>query len=486
MTKDAEKIRISIIKKFCRTILWIDDEIHLDKGLAPGGASSLFKDKFDEFTKSGLLCHMMGFPEIRPGGDPYASNSEVDETLRSCVLLALQSDIIIVDWMLGTTDSNEYAHKIAKGIVGKDKGFRFIVVLSNKTLADSDITSIDSSFKCIGDGLWKNASGQFLLSLLKEEFKDKNLFETICGTLLKVYPDYLHLAALEIAGRIKDRVPQWLSNIPTGADMGILVERGIAFERKTWNAELQEGITENLLEDLSLTIQQQDLDTINPEMLKPLNNDLCKTLLSNPLFESDLKIQNAFDALKQCVDTTAPKAIDRKDYQALLPRRDNNTIKPFVESIETFSEFCDIRSCRDGVCQRICPGCICEGLTDKSNSIAVCITAACDCMWGDSLLFLIGNPMSLTDSNGVEVPDYKKLYNTMRGKRTVLQFNGVHYVFMNTADSILVKEKSKILPENIKGVVRRGALNRLIGRYMSYTQRFGVNQPGIVRELRNE
>jgi len=485
MTEEVKKIRNDIIKKFCRTILWIDDEINLDKGLAAGGTNPLFKNKYDEFTKSSLLCHMMGFPATINDSDPYAHQPQVDEILRSCVSLALQSDIVIVDWMLGTTDSSEYAQKIVKEIVGKDKGFRFIVILSQKEPADSEFTGIDSSFACeASDDLWQNGSGQFLLSLRKDVFNDKNLFERICNALLKVYSDYLHLAALEIAGRIKDRVPQWLSNIPTGADIGILVERGFAFERNTWNAELQEGISENLLEDLSLTIQQQDLDTINPEMLKPMNNELCEALLDNQIPDSE--IQNAFGALKQCVDTTNPKAIKLKHYQALLAKRDNNTINTFVKGIETFAEFCDRHSFRDGVCQRVCPGCICEGLTDKSNLIAVCITAACDCMWGDSLLFLIGAPMPHDDSNGMAVPDYQKLHGIMKSKRTVLRFNGVPYIFMNTADSILVKKKSDVHLSNIKGVVRRDVLNRLIGRYMSHTQRFGVNQPNIVRELRNE
>ena len=62
-------LRNKIIHKFCRTILWVDDEIDLLGGL--GGENPLFRDKFDEFTREGLLCHLKGFPPVGEGSDPY-------------------------------------------------------------------------------------------------------------------------------------------------------------------------------------------------------------------------------------------------------------------------------------------------------------------------------------------------------------------------------------------------------------------------------
>ena len=483
MSEEINAIRNKVVQKFCRTVLWIDDEIHLDQGLAAEGTSPLFKDKFEEFTKSGLLCHMMGFPETRSGSDPYASQSEVNEVLQSCVSLALQSDIVIVDWMLGSTDSSEHAERIIKQVVGKDKGFRFIVVLSNKDdFSDSTFVEFDPPFSKSDDfdDLWKNEYGQFLLNLRKDEFKDKNLFDTICNALLKVYPDYLHLAALEIAGRIKEQVPRWLSNIPAGADWGILVERGNTFKRESWNTEIQEGIIENLLEDLSLTIQGQALETLNPEMLNYLANERSRTLSSVSATE---EFQDAFNALKKCVDAIKPKRIAPERYKELLKWENNNDVKGILESVETFAEFYDIRSCRNYDVGQVCPGCIYEGLNGVSTSIAVCITAGCDCAWGKSFLFLVGNPIRTMNST---IPDYSELNDIIKGKRTVLRFNQVSYLFINTADSVLVKKRSEISPLTIKGVVRRDILNRLIGRYMSHTQRFGVNQPEIVRKLRDE
>ena len=53
MSEEINAIRNKVVQKFCRTVLWIDDEIHLDQGLAAEGTSPLFKDKFEEFSYNG-------------------------------------------------------------------------------------------------------------------------------------------------------------------------------------------------------------------------------------------------------------------------------------------------------------------------------------------------------------------------------------------------------------------------------------------------
>ena len=484
MNEEVKTIRNNIVRKFCRTVLWIDDEIHLDQGLAPKGTPTLFQSKFDEFTRSGLLCHMMGFPEIRPGSDPFVPQSNVDEVLGACVSLALQSDVVIVDWMLGTTDSSEYAENIVKHIVGKDKGFRFIVVLSKGEPADFAFKGLDSSFECDGsDGLWKNESGQFLLSLRKDGFKDKDLFDNICQALSTAYPDYLHLAALEIAGRIKDITPRWLSNIPLGADIGVLVERGNTFRaEKSWNDEIQECIATNLLEDLSCAVRVKKFSTLNAESLKPSNSTYYEKLTAfNP---SDHDLKPAIDALKECVKDDSPEPLTKRNYEIVSNGRGNSDVMPFVEGIEAFAEFCEIRSSRDWKGYGPCPGAAYKGLVDQSSAIAVCITSGCDCLRADTLLFLIGEPMPSKNSSGATIPNYKELRNKKR--KTVLRINGVSYVFKSSADSVLTKSRSEIEKLQVQAIVRQDALNRLIDRYMSHTQRYGVNQPDIVRELRGE
>ena len=481
MTEQVKGIRNEVIHKFCRTVLWIDDEIHLDTGLASGGTNPLFKDKFDEFTRSKLLCHMMGFPEVRSGTDPFAPQQEVGEVLNSCVSLALQSDVVIVDWMLGSTDSSEYAEEIIRELLGKDKGHRIIVVLSQQEPAESSLKGL--SFESETETLWKNGEGQFLLSLRKDEFKNANLFEEICKALLTAYPDYLHLTALEIAGRIKDVTPQWLSRIPSSADIGVLVERGNTFDEESWNEGIQECIATNLLEDLSCVVRIKKLDTLNTESLKPSNSTVYERLVAFNASDSNLK--QAVSALKECVKDDAPQPFKKGNYEIVSDNRGNREATPFVEGIEAFAEFCEKRSGRDWEGYKACPGAVYGGLSDGAQSIAVCITSGCDCLRADSLLFLIGEPIPVKDSSGVTVPDYKAL-RKIKGGKTVLRINGISYVFKSSAESVLKRKRSDIESLKIQALVRQDVLNRLIGRYMSHTQRFGVNQPDIVRAIRDE
>lgn len=481
MTDQVKGIRNEVIHKFCRTVLWIDDEIHLDTGLSSVGTNPLFKNKFDEFTRSKLLCHMMGFPEVRSGTDPFAPQQKVSEVLSSCVSLALQSDVVIVDWMLGSADSSEYAEKIIRELLGKDKGHRIIVVLSQHEPAESSLEGL--SFESETETLWKNGEGQFLLSLRKDEFKNANLFEEICKALLTAYPDYLHLAALEIAGRIKDVTPQWLSRIPASADVGVLVERGNTFDEKSWNDGIQECIATNLLEDLSCVARIRKLDTLSAEALKPSNSDGCEGLVA--FTASDPNLQQAVSALKECVKDDSPQPFKKGNYEIVSDNRGNRDVMHLVEGVEAFAEFCEKRSGHDWEGYSVCPGAVYEGLADGAQSIAVCITSGCDCLRADYLLFLIGEPMPVKDVSGVKVPDYKEL-RKIKGGKTALRINGVSYVFKSSADSVLTKKRSDIESVKIQAIVRQDILNRLIGRYMSHTQRFGVNQPDIVRVLRDE
>lgn len=500
MEESEKNIRNDIIQKFCQTIVWIDDDIHLNEGLSD---TSLFGIKYKEFTDQGLLCHLMGFPTVKAEADMYADRPDVDMAVRACIKLSHQSDIVIVDWKLGSKDSSAFAEKIIMSLLGKTQGFRFIVILTKADLNDEDIKNLDDSFASFGkDGdLWKNTQGQFLLNLKKEEgegsFEKTPLFPRICNALLMAYPDYLHLAALEIAGRIKDFSPHWLAAIPANTDMGILVERGNTLKNVSWNEELQECVNANLLEDLSSIVLAKRLEILNPEELIPSKSSCYDKLAKFDTTENTLL--QAIGALKQCVDSTLPNgesptvdssnALSKKHYETMSDNRNNNDIKFFVESIEAFAEFCDKQSGSVLEKHAICPGAVYEGLIEGNQSIAVCITSACDCLRSGSFLFLIGNPMPVKEETGF--PDYKQLRN-QKGGKTVLRINSKSYIFSSQAEAVLVKKREEIktATENksakMVGIIRQDILNRLIGRYMSHTQRYGVNQPDIVRKLREE
>lgn len=483
MDEHVKATRSEIIHKFCRTILWIDDEIDLLKGLE--SVNQLFRAKLDEFTAADLLCHLKGFPAVGEERDHYVANAEVENAINTSIRLARQADVVIIDWKLGDGTTSKYAQKIVSSLLGKGKGFRFIVILSKDAPADTAFHSLDSDFNAITDDgcLWKNSFEQFLLSLRKDEFANANLFDEICKAFLRAYPDYLHLAALEVAGRIKDLSPTWLSSIPANADTGILVERGNTITDSAWNADMQECIATNLIEDLETVVLSKKLDSLKEDVLKP-SNRLTEDALSG-FSTQDEGIKNAVLSLGKCLQDDDSQRFPKSSYEKLSENRNDSKIAAVVGEIEAYTEFCEKRSGSDLIGKRICPGAIYEGLSGITTEVAVCITAGCDCLRSPSLLFLVGQPMPEIDLDGKKVPNYKAL-RSEKGGKTVLRIKGKSYIFHGAAHAVLVKPREALEHCKVLGVVRQDLLNRLVSRFMSQTQRFAVNQPYLVRKLREE
>ncbi len=477
MESQVKEKRKNIIRSFCRTILWIDDEIPLCDG-EKVSLSKLFKEKMSEFESHGLLCHLKGFPQTHAdgGSDFYVEEGAIEDAVRTCVKLALQADVVIIDWKLGDVDSSCHAQNIIKELLGSDKGFRFIVVLSKDDPEDSKFKEMDESFKSISDDgcLLKTDYGQFLLSLRKDEFKDEDLFERICIALLSVYPDYLHLSALEISGRIKDVVPQWLASITSKADIGILVERGNTMkDNERWLDDLQECITSNLMEDLGAEVLSSELSSLGDDVLKLSNNPTWQP----PETCSNVNT-NIWNNLKKCVGDTEPEKLSKDSYKALFAGRTQQDLKQIVEGIEAFTEFCERRS-GVPVDMRPIPGAIYEGMIEGASDIAVCITGGCDCLRSKTLMFLVGKELSGEWFKQKKDPAY-------RGGKTILRFKGKVYIFCGQASSVFSKNREEVCTKEPVGVFRRDILDRLVSRYMSHIRRVAVNQPAMSRKLRGE
>lgn len=482
MTDVVEAIRKNIVRKFCRTVLWVDDEIFLDKGLDQ--CPQLFRAKFEEFSSAGLLCHLMGFPAVVSGPDPYSDPPALGKALESCENLARQADIVIVDWELGQRDSSEYAKRIIHTLTNTERGFRFIVILSQKQPGKGFPAILDPSFSSIAGelNLWKNATGQFLLSLRKDDFASTSLFDCICKALQNAYPDYLHLAALEIAGRIKEYAPCWLSSIPSNADVGLLVERGNAFaaEPDAWHANIQDCVATNLLEDLNSTVLGKDLDSLCQEVLK-LSNHPSLTIPS-----ADGSLNEALSGLKACLRDARPQEFSQRDYKKLFAARDDETVRGLVDGIEAYTEFCEVQ--RMGApCKKVCPGAIYKGLSTDAD-IAICISGECDCLRDKPLLFLSGMELKSVNAVGENSEPWFAMLNSdkFKGWKIVLRFQGKAYAFCGRASSLLWKSRAEIDAVSIRGVLRKDILNRLVSRYMAYIRRVGVNQPTLSRNLRGE
>ncbi|MBQ9343661.1 MAG: hypothetical protein IJT88_00415 [Kiritimatiellae bacterium] len=489
---DAEvlKTRNEIVRKFCRTIVWIDDGINLQEGLTVRKPqdSPLFLEKLKEFSAAGLLCHLQGFPQVEDSEEDDPFSSEVGNEVEKCAKLALQSDIVIVDWMLGSVDSSKYAQEIVKRLLGDKQGFRFIVILSQKPPERGFPGILDSTFASIAgvDGLWKNKTGQFLLSLRKDDFANTSLFDCICKALQRVYPDYLHLAALEIAGRIKELTPNWFSAIPSDSDYGLLIDRANKMATKataeTWQKDIQDCVVSNLLEDLTSIILGDSLKSLREDVLRPSNN-LEGEIAGSVAFE-DVSLTNA---VKGCLKDVEPTRLTKGPYQQLRVSSQSPVAKKIIRGVESFTEFCETQSAILHSGPKIMPGAIYSELDGDDGNILVCIAAACDCERGKAkkLLCLRGMPLLDKTENGRFVSCYDQI-GMVAGGRMVLRFSGKSYVFRFETESLVLKPKAELVDKIPQGAFRRDIVNRLASRYLNYVRRVGVNQPELSRNLRKE
>jgi len=86
--------------------------------------------------------------------------------------------------------------------------------------------------------------------------------------LTQAYPDYLRWAALEIAGKIKESIPNWLKNLPPGTDWGLLAER-----KHDPKSDTRHAVFENLFEDLKFNVDHKTIEILGNELLeKPEQN----------------------------------------------------------------------------------------------------------------------------------------------------------------------------------------------------------------------
>lgn len=493
MTEQVKKTRSEIVQKFCRTILWIDDDVHLCDGVNSGvdALPTLFKDKLVEFEGNGLLCHLKGFPKVLAGekSDPYAKAKTAEDAIKSCVALAQQADVVIIDWKLGDADSSQHAQKIISQLLGPDKGFRIIVVLSQDAPADSAFQGLDESFKAMpGDGgRWQNGSGQFLLSLRKDHFKDHNLFDSISEALLAAYPDYLHLTAMEMTGRIKELTPRWFSALPKNVDVGMQIERSALLRSPNtkghWREDLQECVLSNLVEDLQTIVVSTPLEALHEDVLLPSNTAGEKW--EEWISSEDVTVNNRLQYIRDCIKDTPSARLSSSQYKQVSEARKDARAAEIVASIEAYTEFCETVSCDKTLIPKVCPGVVYSGLIGEANDIAVCVSAGCDCARPSSLLFLKGSRLDEKEVGELKVPDYGKLKDC--GSKTVLRFDKNVYVFYHEASSIFPKKCEELRePARVVGLFRRDIVNRLVSRYMAHIRRVGVNQPAISRLLRDE
>lgn len=411
-----------------------------------------------------------------------------DEVLKACQELVLATDIILIDWMLGLRDSPEHCINILKEVTQLE-GNRFIVILSE---ADDVITKFREKFddfKEEKNGWLYNDKGSFVTIQKKENFgklgngtSSTTLLDKIFSLMEGVYKDYLHWIALEIAAKIKEATPKWISSLPDGTDLGMLAEHIHSTEL------VKDTVFENLMDDLHFSLNSDHISCLDDAYLD-VDKWLGKDEFIHEIEQMYSGIEDTSDRdtlksrIKQlipcCIQEQAPSNIGAK-VKALKKLRDLSDtydippIKRFLVESDKFAEFCETVSIPLQHNCSIKRGSI---FIDSSNSdmqsMWVCISQACDCVRSENLMFLEGKKVDRADDQGV------KLYT--RFQQSLFEFSCEPRILKIEN---IEGESRQIANKKCVGYLRRDIVDRLAGRYWAHITRVGVNIPILERNLR--
>jgi hypothetical protein len=468
---DIIAVRKKLAKEYCRSILWLDDEIRPDAdGLQKQKFLNFFVRIADEFSKQHILCQLKGFPQINEEGDPYA---DAQSAVSVCTELARKADILLLDWHLGANNPTQ-SKKILRELIS-DGGNRFVIILSQEPQLKTQFEQEFSDDFSLGEEWYRHKNGLFVLLLTKASFETpgigNSLIDKIYDQLAVSYPDYLHWAAIETAGRIKALAHTWLNSLPVATDVAILAEKIHSGE------SVEEAILENLLDDLKETITLNAISSLNPDNLniqKWSKFTECQKSVSDDLqLIVDINHRRSYEELHP---VTAKEALkDPKRFKRVLEKHSElASVKQLKASVEALGAFSEIVSVPRKTDSPVRPGTIFQSNADGSK-ILVCISQGCDCIRATNLLFLQGQ---------------EDLVGNGESGDTFLQFKDKNYLFKARAEN-LFSLKVGGTPRAIAdwtqvGLLRQQTLTRLISRFWGYSTRVGINQPRFVRDSRKE
>lgn len=486
------ELRKNIIQRYCRSAIWIDDEI-LDDQIATGTTIGLdryfgfFVRVAREFQEEGVLCSLKSFPQISVDDD---DDEDRTNALEACKKLALKAEIIIIDWMLGAT-SPDHCLNILEHVI-KSAGNRFIIILSKEESVAEKFDREFNDFSSGGLGWRNNNNGIFVAIQNKEDFEGRNantcvpkkLLDEIFTLMADTYKDYLHWTALEIAANIKEITPQWLSSLPEQTDLGLLAEHIHSRE------SVKETVFENLMDDLRVSLEPDNLSCLSDKYLDANKWPEKERFIA--LIAEDIKKSQEQENLRSkveklipcCITDTSPDERKKvrnnlrehtKKLKKHIEGKNMDSIERFLRESELFSEFCEKVSLPPLSCEILKRGSIfSEDPNTDINKIWVCISQSCDCVRSSKLMFLEGQKVD-TANEGTS-----NLY---------IRFNGSLFEFPCDPRTLAIENIEEEGVRHLEGkkcfgYLRRDIVDRLAGKYWAHITRVGINIPILERSLR--
>lgn len=455
-----EALRKRIARNYCRSILWVDDEIRLTGDYSDLAYFERYRNFFlptaTAIQAQGVLCQLQS---VSHADDPDQEPAELSLVKK----LSKVADVVILDWHLASKDPTHSTSII--NFLQEERGTRFVLILTQHPDVLSEFRrEFGANSKDSGDTVhFKN--GTHLAFLQKPTNGDEDFALAILSTiehLMSVaYPDYIHWAALEIAGDIKKFAPQWLESLPRDMNWALLSEYCYGKE------DTAELLVENLLEDLSHCIRPSQLESTHPDNCKGVDwSDLEGHLAKLHGFEDGVELSVL------SLNDNPPKIHNGLPGGFMTPT--NDVVREFVASQKIFNTFCENISPDAEKMPGIAPGSIFQvNGTTGHREIFVCVSQSCDCLRGEELLFVRGKKAKATKLGSTIVKFKEQCYRfEAEGKNlSVLKIN---YADGNRVPNGLVKI----------GQFRAATTRRLAARFWNYATRSAVNHSAYARAER--
>lgn len=477
----TDKIRGEVMKKFLRTLIWIDDEIRPDKtDLSGHPFRSFFYPTARHFQKKELLVHLQPY-EAKTSNEGDNIFDEDSESLDSAVALAKKADVIILDWHLGL-DRPTNSIKLLKRL-NQESAIRYVIVLSKfagnfeDEMIEADMVAQEASgsvepaaFKRIGDA-WANSHGTHVIVMSKpkvEAYSAEGFSQEVIDAIFKLMsrgtPDYLHWAAIEIAAKLRHSIPAWVQSLPRETDTAVLSEL------ISDDAEARSFIPEHLLEDLSHLAKLHSLDSLDSKNCNP------KDWTNNPQVGESGSCGAEPDKHHDFIRFKTSIAKVNEDAIFKMRKAGDESCSKFIKSQELFAQFCE--SISRHVDESPSFGAVYEQSQAPSpgetSKIFICVSQECDCLRGFNLLFLKGK---------VTKPGPSKF------GATKLLFQGKEYEFTARAEDLKtcpVETNRTVRGMKKIGQLREATARRILSRFWNHFSRSAVNLPTFARTERAE
>lgn len=480
-------IRTQIIRQFCKSIAWIDDEIigaSACKDQLP--AEALLSKHFSYFSKeaellyqAGMLCSLIPFES----GD---SLTETEQQITRCADLCTAADVIILDWQMGSHQDFSCCLKIIKKILLL-QGIRFIIILSN--FASGITEDLQSEFDMLhyrNSSVWlTDDKGKYITIAEKS---DNNLTDILSEKLLCFSDSLLAWVAIEISNIIRKTIPTLIKSIPNDADAGFLLDYFLSGK----DSFTSDTIISNMLEDINYTVKYSVLTSLSSREINDENSSARKLMIN--AFEEFATISETADLKQSSIANLVQQLISNSDtvsfadyvnvikddllkaYNYCKPNpHGTDNLSALIQSIVSFTSYCETLCIKpdDNLMQKLCRGNIYQS-SDYSSSLFLCISQACDAEHKKQIYFLKADktPTSLLRN----------------ANRIFITINCSLYSIPLSPASLVILDKSLLTNQDshfsLIGHLRSDTIENISNRFWSHITRVGINLPCIDRALR--